>query len=125
MGDFSVFHGLGFLILVGVIAGGVLILGLQKPVRIIHTDSGLVKKGFLGFSWTYLVFGWFVPVVRGELGVGVLHFLITVVSLGLSQLVFPFLYNRQFMNRMLTAGWRLDPTDANYEMAKRVLGVRD
>lgn len=125
MGDFSVFHGLGFLILVGVIAGGVLILGLQKPVRIIHTDSGLVKKGFLGFSWTYLVFGWFVPVVRGELGVGVLHFLITVVSLGLSQLVFPFLYNRQFMNRMLTAGWRLDPTGANYEMAKRVLGVRD
>ncbi len=125
MGDFSVFHGLGFLILVGVIAGGVLILGLQKPVRIIHTDSGLVKKGFLGFSWTYLVFGWFVPVVRGELGVGVLHFLITVVSLGLSQLVFPLLYNRQFMNRMLTAGWRLDPTDANYEMAKRVLGVRD
>ncbi len=125
MGDFSVFHGLGFLILVGVIAGGVLILGLQKPVRIIHTDSGLVKKGFLGFSWTYLVFGWFVPVVRGELGVGVLHFLITVVSLGLSQLVFPLLYNRQFMNRMLTAGWRLDPTDANYEMAKRVLGVWD
>ena len=103
---------------------GLLLIGLQKKVRIIHSVSGIAKNGFIGYSWTYLFFGWFVPVVRGELGVGVLHLVITLVSFGLSQLIFPFLYNRQYMNRMLTSGWRLDPTDGNYERAKTALYIR-
>lgn len=59
------------------------------------------------------------PVVRGELGVGVLHLVITLVSFGLSQLIFPFLYNRQYMNRMLTSGWVLDIADPNYNLARK------
>ncbi|WP_289460370.1 hypothetical protein, partial [Klebsiella pneumoniae] len=73
---------------------------------------------------TYLLFGWFVPLVRGELGVAVLHLVITIVSAGLSQLIFAFIYNRQYMNRMLTSGWRLDVSDENCEIARRVLGIR-
>jgi hypothetical protein len=69
------------------------------------------------------VFGWFVPVIRGELGVGVLHLVITFVSFGLSQLIFPFLYNRQYMNRMLTAGWALDTNDPNVDIAKEKLDI--
>jgi hypothetical protein len=70
-----------------------------------------------------LFFGWFVPVVRGELGVGVLHLVITLVSFGLSQLIFPFLYNRQYMNRMLTSGWVLDIADPNYNLARKKLNI--
>jgi hypothetical protein len=83
----------------------------------------MAKVGYVGFSWTYLVFGWFVPVVRGELGVGVLHLLITLVSFGVSQLIFPFLYNRQYMVRMLTSGWELDTTDLNYDLARHKLNI--
>jgi hypothetical protein len=100
-----------------------LLFGLQKKVRIIHSVSGIGKNGYVGFSWTYLLFGWFVPVIRGELGVGVLHLIITFVSFGLSQLIFPFLYNRQYMNRMLTSGWALDTLDPNYEIAKEKLDI--
>jgi hypothetical protein len=64
-----------------------------------------------------------VPVIRGELGVGVLHLVITFVSFGLSQLIFPFLYNRQYMNRMLTAGWALDTNDPNVDIAKEKLDI--
>jgi hypothetical protein len=102
---------------------GLLLIGLQKKVRIIHSVSGIGKNGYLGYSWTYLFFGWFVPVVRGELGVGVLHLVITLVSFGLSQLIFPFLYNRQYMNRMLTSGWVLDDTDPNYDLARVKLNI--
>ena len=102
---------------------GLLLIGLQKKVRIIHGVSGIGKNGYLGYSWTYLCFGWFVPVVRGELGVGVLHLVITLVSFGLSQLIFPFLYNRQYMNRMLTSGWVLDDTDPNYDLARVKLNI--
>ena len=73
---------------------GIVLLGLQKKVRIIHSVAGIAKSGYVGFSWTYLLFGWFVPVIRGELGIGVLQLVITFVSFGLSQLIFPFLYNR-------------------------------
>jgi hypothetical protein len=82
------------------------------------------REGGVGYSWTYLVFGWFVPVFRGELGVGVLHLVITLVTFGLSQLIFPFLYNRQYMVRMLTDGWQLDATDLNYELAKHKLNIQ-
>lgn len=101
----------------------VLILNPQKKVRIIHSVSGIAKSGYVGFSWTYLLFGWFVPVIRGELGVGVLHLVITFVSFGLSQLIFPFLYNRQYMNRMLTAGWTLDTNDPHVDIAKEKLDI--
>jgi hypothetical protein len=101
----------------------ILILNPQRKVRIIHSVSGITKSGYVGFSWTYLVFGWFVPVIRGELGVGVLHLVITFVSFGLSQLIFPFLYNRQYMNRMLTAGWALDTNDPNVDVAKEKLDI--
>jgi hypothetical protein len=102
---------------------GLLLIGLQKKVRIIHSVSGIAKNGYVGYSWTYLLFGWLVPVVRGELGVGVLHLVITLVSFGLSQLIFPFLYNRQFMNRMLTSGWVLDNDDPNYDLARSKLNI--
>ena len=102
---------------------GIVLFGLQKKVRIIHSVSGIAKSGYVGFSWTYLLFGWFVPVIRGELGVGVLHLIITFVSFGLSQLIFPFLYNHQYMNRMLTSGWALDTLDPNYEIAKEKLDI--
>ena len=102
---------------------GLLLIGLQKKVRIIHEASGIAKDGYVGFSWTYLLFGWFVPVIRGEVGVGLIHLVITFVSFGLSQLIFPFLYNRQFMNRMLTSGWALDSSDPNYELARQKLNI--
>jgi len=102
---------------------GVLLIGLQKEIRIIHSVSGIAKSGYVGFSWTYLLFGWFVPVIRGELGIGCLHLIITFVSFGLSQLIFPFLYNRQYMNRMLTSGWALDTLDPNYDIAKEKLDI--
>ena len=101
----------------------ILILNPQRKVRIIHSVSGIAKSGYVGFSWTYLLFGWFVPVIRGELGVGVLHLVITFVSFGLSQLIFPFLYNRQYMNRMLTSGWALDPNDPHYYIARQKLDI--
>ena len=123
MEAFSIFFWVLFLLVLSPIILGLLFLGLQKPVRIIHQASGIVKVGYVGYSWTYLVFGWFVPVVRGELGVGVLHLVITLVSFGLSQLIFPFLYNRQYMVRMLTQGWVLDDNDPNAGLARLKLNI--
>jgi len=82
-----------------------------------------MKTGLYGFSWTYFFFGWFVPLFRGELGVGALHLLFSIVTLGLWQLVLCFLYNKQYMTRMLTSGWELAGNKNENAAAKAALGM--
>ncbi len=102
---------------------GVLVLGSQKTVLLKHQPSGLVKKGYFGFSWTYLFFGWFVPVFRGEIGIGALHFVLTVVTIGIFQAVMPYLYNKQYTTRLLTSGWQLSDEEQVMAIARLKLGV--
>jgi len=123
LGTFSIWHWFIVVIILSPIFIGILLLGLQKRIRIVHSSSGVGKNGYVGYSWTYLIIGWFVPVFRGELVIGLIHLVITLVSFGLSQIVFPFVYNRQYMNRMLTSGRVLDSIDSNYEMAKGKLNI--
>ena len=120
---FSALFWIACLIVLMPLIVGLLIIGSQKPVHLIHKESGLVKKGYLGYSWSYLFFGWFVPIFRGELGVGLLDLAITLFSAGLSQLIFPFIYNRQHMTRLLLSGWQLDTQDPRYEWAKIKLNI--
>ena len=96
---------------------------MASSILIKHPDSGLMKKGYYGFSWTYLFFGFFVPLFRGELGVAALHFLFNVVTLGLWQLIVSFLYNRQYMTRMLTSGWVLGDSPERNEFARTSLNI--
>lgn len=96
---------------------------MATAVPIKHEQSGMMKTGFHGFSWTYLFFGWFVPVFRGELGVGALHLLFSIVTLGLWQLILCFLYNKQYMTRLLTNGWTLAGTEDKNLTARAALGM--
>jgi len=84
---------------------------MATAVIIKHPNSGMIKIGYYGFSWTYLFFGWFVPLFRGELGVAALHMLFSIITLGLWQIIVAFLYNRQYMTRMFMNGWVLADTN--------------
>ncbi|MDD2558699.1 MAG: hypothetical protein PHH87_10520 [Desulfuromonas sp.] len=95
---------------------------MAKKVRIKHKQSGMMKEGYFGFSWTYFFFGAFVPIFRGEIGIGCLHMVINMVSLGIFQLIMCFLYNKQYMSRMLQSGWTLDETDQLYKDAQTAIG---
>ena len=97
---------------------------MAQSVIIQHTSSGMTKKGVYGFSWTYLFFGWLVPLFRGELGVAALHVLFSVLTLGLWQIVLCFMYNKQYMTRMMTNGWVLADTPEKNQAAALALGVR-
>ena len=96
---------------------------MATGIPIKHKESGMMKIGLYGFSWTYLFFGWFVPLFRGELGVGALHLLFTFVTFGLWQFIVCFLYNKQYMTRMLTNGWELAGTDEENQNARAALGM--
>jgi hypothetical protein len=96
---------------------------MADTVMVKHTKSGLVKSGKYGFSWTYLFFGWFVPLIRGELTVALLHLFFTLVTFGIWQFIIAFLYNKQYTTRLLTTGWELCDTDEKNMAAKQSLQI--
>ena len=96
---------------------------MATKIIIRHPLSGLTKCGYFGFSWTYLFFGWFVPLVRGEIGTAALHLLFSVFTFGVWQLIVSFLYNKQYMTRMLEKGYVLNDNDDIMIGARIALGI--
>jgi hypothetical protein len=98
---------------------------MATEIAIKHKDSGLMKTGVYGFSWTYFFFGPFVPLLRGEIGIGILHWLLTVLTVGIWWLFMIFLYNKQYMNRMLTNGWVLAGSEEENRNGRLALGMAE
>lgn len=123
MGSFSIWHWIVVLIMFSPIILGIAIMGLQKRVQIKHSQSNIIKNGYVGYCWTYIIFGWMVPIVRGEIGIGVLHLVLTLITFGVFQIIMPFLYNKQFMTRDLNNGYVLNDTDEINLVAMRKLNI--
>ena len=104
---------------------GSLFMGFQKKVKSIHPESKLNKPIFVGYSWTYFFFGFFVPIFRGEIVVGLLHAILSFITFGLFWLVMSFLYNRQYSERIISAGWQLSDTKELNQMVRFKLRIFD
>ena len=102
---------------------GLIFMGLQKKIVFKHKDSGINKNGFVGYCWTYFFFGFFVPIFRGEISIGIFHLIFSLVTFGIFQLIMPFLYNKQFSTRLLTNGWELNDTYERNELARLKIGI--
>lgn len=82
--------------------------------RVELEKEGAIKISYVGFSWTILFFGFFVPIFRGDFK----WFLIMLVSeivlgaptvgigAGLIHLVFSLIYNKIYTQNLLEAGYR-------------------
>ena len=96
---------------------------MAKRVSLIHPQTGIMKSGYYGFSLTFLFFGWFVPLFRGELLIALMHFVITILTAFLWQIIFAFLYNKQYTTRLLEKGYILNDSEEVNEEARRKLGI--
>lgn len=64
-----------------------------------------VEKGFVGFSWTTLFFGFFVPLFRGDVKWFLIMLILSLLSMGFAQLILAFLYNRIYTREKLREGF--------------------
>ena len=103
---------------------GTIVQGWQRGVKIKHKESDLQSKCFVGYSWTYLLFGFFVPIFRGEIIIGIVHALFSFVTFGLFWLIMTFLYNKQHAVRLLTNSWVLDDSAEMNELACQKIGIK-
>jgi len=74
-------------------------------IRLKQKNSGLIKEVPLGFSWTTLLFGPFVPLVRGDLKWCIIFLIAAFLSSGLSWVVVPFIYNKIYIKELLQKGF--------------------
>lgn len=68
-------------------------------------NSGLIKEADWGFSWKTLIFGAFVPLLRGDLAWFFIGIFLAVCTFGFAWLVFPFYYNKIFVKKLLAQGF--------------------
>ena len=96
---------------------------MATKIMLQHANSGLLREGYYGFSWTFLLFGGIVCFFRREPGYGFAHMAASFLTFGLWNLLFCFLYNRQNLRRMVESGWKLTGTDLEIRSAAQELGL--
>jgi hypothetical protein len=81
--------------------------------------TGEIKEAPLGFSWTTLLFGVFVPLIRGDFKWFVIFLILAFITAGLVWFVVPFIYNKIYVKELISKGFR--PAD---DMSKNLLRSR-
>lgn len=84
----------------------------------LKNDAGLVKKVPLGFSWTTLFFGGCVPLLRGDLKWFFIMIFLSLLTLGFSWFIVPFIYNKKYISNLICLGWK-PATQENTEVLQK------
>ncbi len=85
----------------------------MSKVLLIH-ENNLKKEVKIGFSWTVFFFGFFVPLIRGDLKWAVIMFLLAFLlgyfTYGVGGvivgLIFSFKYNKIYIKDLLLKGYK-------------------
>jgi len=98
---------------------------MATVVMMKNPDTGLVKKGFFGFSWTTFFFGGFPALFRGDLVTGILLIIISMMTMGIGGIIWSFFYNKSFTTKLIEKGYQFADSDGVVSLAKSALGVSE
>ena len=104
---------------------------MATPVQMKHRQTGIVKTGYYGFSWTSFFFGGFPALFRGDVAYGLGIILAGAIlgfpSLGLLwfvvSLAWGFIYNKNYTHRLLQSGFEFNDDPSRVAEARRALGI--
>ena len=72
-----------------------------------HPEIGTVRKAPVGFSWTLLLFGSIVCLFRRDWFWLIIMLLVAAITSGVSLVIFPFLYNKSYIKRLMKKGYKV------------------
>lgn len=81
---------------------------MASVIMMRNPRTGIIRKGFIGFSWTTLFFGGFPALFRGDILTGLLVLLANFLTGGLAGLVWAFFYNKRYTLDLIEEGYRFD-----------------
>lgn len=79
---------------------------------VLKNSFGSIKTVKTGFSWTTLFFGCFPAMFRGDWKWAIIMIIVALLTGGLSWFVFPFFYNKLYIQDLLNKGYK--PLDSDH-----------
>ena len=71
-----------------------------------NPNTGAMKEAPVGFSWTTFFFGFFPALFRGDWKWAIIMFILAMFTMGLSGLIFMFIYNKLFIQDLIGSGFK-------------------
>ncbi len=70
-----------------------------------HPEFEVTKEAPVGFSWTVFFFGFLPPLFRGDWKWAIVMLIAALVTFGISNLIFMFIYNKLYLKSLLEVGY--------------------
>lgn len=87
-----------------------------------HPHSGIIKQAPVGYSWTTLLFPSLPALLRGDFKGFLIQAILACLLVPI--LIFPLIYNKQYIQKLLSAGYKVRSTEAiSLEEARQKLGI--
>ncbi|OIQ52050.1 hypothetical protein BerOc1_00522 [Pseudodesulfovibrio hydrargyri] len=96
---------------------------MAQTVMLKNSENGIVKKGFVGFSWTTFFFGGFPALFRGDILTGLIVIVINILTMGIGGIIWAFFYNKSYTTKLLEKGYKFADSEGVTAMAKAKLGI--
>ncbi len=78
---------------------------MATNIRMENINTKEMKEVAIGFSWTTLLFGAFVPLLRGDVVWFILFFILTIITAGIAWFFIPFMYNKMYIKKLISKGF--------------------
>lgn len=86
--------------------------------------TGQVKEAPVGFSWTTFFFGFFPALFRGHwVGFAILFF-VGLITFGISNLVFMFIYNKMYIKHLISEGYKAKGGSADLDFIQQKSNIQ-
>jgi hypothetical protein len=96
---------------------------MATTILLRNQKTGMVKKGFYGFSWTTFFFGGLPAIFRGDIAIGLILVILQVLTLGVATLIWAFVYNKHYTTKLLEKDYVFADSEGAVALARMKLGI--
>jgi len=95
----------------------------SSKITFTNPNNGNTKEAPVGFSWTTLFFAGIPALMRGHIGMGAVIIILGILTLWWSDIVFAFIYNKQYIKHLISEGYKVTSTTIPEEQIAAKLGM--
>jgi hypothetical protein len=96
---------------------------MAQIVMLRNPQTGIVKKGFYGFSWTTFFWGGLPALFRGDILVGLGVVVLSILTWGVAGFLWAFFYNKHYTLKLIEQGYQFADSEGKVALARAKLGV--